>query len=179
MNKLFKYSLLLLFVVTAFSCQRKDNFGIFARNNYPAVAVTFPNASMFGAFPFIVISRAPALTQPFQIQLQIPANSGRTIANVEIKGGGTAINAGTLTTGSVPFLVPAAAITGYGSNVVTITTSLAEFNTRYPGTSIAAPAVPYDILNTASFTEIAFMFRVTLDNGDQVIPVQFRGRVTQ
>jgi hypothetical protein len=182
MKKLLKYITVMVGILVMASCgQKKDDFGQFSRANFPTIPVTFPNATVQGFDPFIV---SPGVVNPgtatqFNIQVAIPANSGRTIQTVEIKGGTTAINAGTLNAASVPFLTPIAT-TGLGTTTVTITTSLASILVTYPAlaatVNAATRSTPYNILDVNSFREIALMFRVTLDNGDVIIPVRFRIR---
>lgn len=159
--------LLASLALTGIACKDDLEYGPLVRDNRPAVPVTFSNATTFGGNPFIEISTAA--NTPVTFTLSIPASSGRTIREISrVVGGTTAINAGSLNTASNLFQTTA--ITGNGTTA-TFTTTLAAFRTRYPSVTVTPTG------NPNSPREIAFIFLVTLDNGDQIVTQQVRARV--
>ncbi|NJO00952.1 MAG: hypothetical protein HC880_03985 [Bacteroidia bacterium] len=89
------------------SCSIKDeDFNLLNRDNIPSIPVMFPNMGSDGFDPFLRVSRgATPSSAPFQIQISIPASSGRTIREVFIRGGNTTLNAASVT-GNVSLLHP-------------------------------------------------------------------------
>lgn len=156
------------------SCeQAKEDFNQLNRDNKPAIPVTFPNMTSFGFNPFLEVSRASTPSAaPFSIQISIPGNSGRTIKNVFIRGGNTALNASSVT-GTVTYYAPVSPLQGLNSNQVTFNSNLQEFVTLAgQGTTVngAIPATP-------GFNEVAFIFRLILDDDSEIITVQVRLRI--
>jgi hypothetical protein len=159
--------LLALFAGSSFSCKDDLVYSDLVQDRRPAVPVTFPGTTTFGFNPFIVTSIAGG--GPIQFTLSIPASSGRTIKEItKVVGGATSINVATLNaaTATTAFM---AAIPGSGT-MATFTTTLAAFKTKYPAVSTTPAALP-------NFTEIQFLFLVTLDDGTQIITEPVRVRV--
>lgn len=155
----------LLVCVSLTSCD-KEEFNEFNRDNRPDIPVTFPGTTTYGFNPFITHSISGGGNIEFT--MSIPENSGRTIREItKVIAGGTGIQAGALSPTSTAAAYNTAPIPGNGTTV-TFTTTLEEFRARTPAAT-AALAV--------AGGEIAFMFLITLDNNEQIIPVQVRVRL--
>lgn len=164
---LIKGLLLATLGVTSFACKDDLIYSELVRDNRPAVPVTFPGSTTFGANPFIETSVAGGGIVKFT--LSIPAESGRTIKEItKVAGGATGVNPASLNTASAVYNTTP--ITGTGTTAV-FQTTLADFAKKYPTVSIVASTTPL------SPREIAFIFLVTLDNGDQIVTQQVRARV--
>ncbi|MFT2007285.1 hypothetical protein ACMA1I_01295 [Pontibacter sp. 13R65] len=167
--------LMLLATVTLSSCDKE--YGVFNSDNRPAVPITFPGATTYGFNPYITHSISGGGNITFT--LSIPENSGRTIREItKVVGGATAINAGTVNNAVVggtgaTAAYNTAAIPGNGTTA-TFTTTLEEFAAK---TGEAAKTDANKLIKPAG--ELAFMFLVTLDNGETIIPVQVRARLVQ
>ena len=162
MNKII--ILICLVTIQAFSSCKKDEFnGVTA--NHPDVPVTVTN--LFGTYngvPTVVtsVSGGGAIT----ITLSIPASTGRTIK--EITRVAVASTPGNykvveISTG----LYNTATIAGSGTTV-TFNTTLAEYTSK---TGLAAPAA---VGTATSFLGRYFIFLITLDNGDTILPLGVR-----
>ena len=165
----------LLFAVTLTSCEKED-LGIFNSDNRPEVPVTFPGTTTHGFNPYI--TKSIAGDGVIEFTMSIPANSGRTIREItRVAAGGTAINPGSLNpttaTGTPVANYIDGPIAGNGTTAV-FRTTLEEFKAK---TGEAAKAESAKLVKANG--EIAFMFLVTLDNGDTIIPTQVRVRLTQ
>ncbi len=156
------FLILSLCMAVAFtSC--KSDYGTFYEDNRPEVPVTFPGTTTYGFNPYITKSIKDS-TAAIEFTLSIPESSGRTIKEItRVSGGGTSINAGGVATATYI----ATPIAGSGTTAK-FTTSLSQFKAK----SAANRAL------VVANGEIAFMFLVTLDNGDTIIPVQVRVRIT-
>ena len=164
---LIKGLLLATLSIASFSCKDDLVYSELVRDNRPAVPVTFPGATTWGGNPYIETSVAAGGAIKFT--LSIPAESGRTIKEITtVAGGGTGVNPASLTTASAKYNT--AVIAGTGTTAV-FQTTLADFAKKYPTVSIVASS------NPVSPREIAFIFLVTLDNGDQIVTQQVRARV--
>lgn len=159
--------LLATLAVANFACKDDLVYSDLVRDNRPAVPVTFANAQTFGGNPWIDVSAAGGT---IRFDLSIPASSGRTIKEItSVVGGGTGINAGTLNTASARINTAPIPATG---TTATFTYTLADFTKKFPAVSVAPST------NPLSPREIAFIFLITLDNGDQIITQQARARIT-
>ncbi len=158
--------LLLSFVaVISLSCKDDYKYNDLFQDRRPAVPVTFAEATTYGGNPYIASSLAA--NGPITFTLTIPAASGRTIKEItKVVGGATGINPGTLTSSAAYNATP---ITGTGTTAV-FTTTVAAFKAKYPAVSIVPAALP-------NFTELAFLFLVTLDDNTQIVTEQVRVRV--
>ena len=154
--------LALLLTIGVTSCKKK--YGEFYKDNLPETPVTFPGTTTFGFNPYISITAAD-LNAPIKFTLAIPDSSPRTIKEItKVLAGGTAIQPGSVTTATYI----AAPIAGNGKTAV-FQTTLTAFKASSAGNAA---------LINAKTPEIAFIFLVTLDNGETIIPVQVRARVT-
>ncbi|WP_080053903.1 hypothetical protein [Spirosoma aerolatum] len=164
-------NLLLLAVVAggSFSCKDDLVYSDLVRDNRPAIPVTFPGTTTYGFNPFIISSLAAG--GPIQFTLSIPASSGRTIKEItKVLGGGTGITIGNLNSGTyATTLLNSAPIAGSGTTAV-FTTTIADFKKKYPSVATAPVALP-------NYTEIQFLFLITLDDGTQIIPEPVRVRI--
>lgn len=161
--------ILLLAVVASGSIACKDDliYSDLVQDRRPAVPVTFPNATTYGFNPFIVSSLAAG--GKIEFTLSIPASSGRTIKEItKVVGGATSINVATLNnaTATSAFMT---SIPGNGTTA-TFTTTIADFKKKYPTVSTTPVALP-------NYTEIQFLFLVTLDDGTQIVTEPVRVRV--
>lgn len=158
--------LLVVFVaLTSVSCEDDYKYNDLFQDRRPAVPVTFTGATTYGSNPYITSSLAA--NGPITFTLSIPATSGRTIKEItKVVGGATGINPGTLNTAAA---YNAAPIAGTGTTAV-FTTTVAAVKTRYPAVSIVPVALP-------NFTELAFLFLVTLDDNSTIVTQQVRVRV--
>ncbi len=170
MKNIFANLLLLALIAgSSFSCKDDLVYNDLVRDNRPAIPVTFPGATTYGFNPFITSSLAAG--GPIQFTLSIPASSGRTIKEItKIVGGATGINVGTLNTATPATAYNTAPIAGNGTTAV-FTTTIADFKKKYP----SVPTTPATQANT--FTEIQFLFLVTLDDGTQLVPEPVRVRI--
>jgi len=165
MKTIFKNILAAVIFLGLISCEQ--DFGQFNRDNRPEVPLTFPNATTFGFDPYIVVSNAGP--GDIQFVLEIPENSGRTIREItRVSAGATALNAGSIHTAGTYVDNP---IPGDGNQVV-FNTTLEEFRARRPNVTSTPPAA-------GGFTELAFFFLVTLDNGEEIVSMRARVRVTE
>ena len=169
MKQILIKSLLLTMLAGAnFACKDDLIYSDLVQDRRPAVPVTFSNAATFGANPFIIVSTAGG--GEIKFDLSIPASSGRTIKEITtVVGGGTGVNAGSLNTAALKFNT--APIAGSGTTA-TFQTTIAAFSSKYPTVNVAG------IANPLTPREIAFIFLVTLDNGDQIVTQQVRARIT-
>ena len=156
-------TMFLCFVITIASC-KKDDFG-YQSQNHPDVPVTVGNLwGMYNGVPTVQTSLAGggAIT----IKLDIPATSGRTIKEITRVAVHTTPNGGYATVRASTGLYNTAPIAGSGTSV-TFTTSVTEFTAK---TGIAVTASG----TATSFLSRYFYFLITLDNGQEVIPVPVR-----
>ena len=169
-------TLLLCLVMACFSCEDDFDYGQFSRDNKAAVPVTYQDATTYGHAPFYTVQKES--TSDIKITLEIPQSSGRSIREItRVVGGTTGINAGTVTTNATAANTIQANITGTG-NTATFTTSLPALRTKFPSGGAFAALNGPTATSTAKYTEFAFMFLVTLDDDQTIIPVQLRLRVT-
>lgn len=165
---LIKCLVLVLVASSSFSCKDDYVYSDLVRDNRPTIPVTFPGTTSYGFNPFITSSLAAG--GPIQFTLSIPASSGRTIKEItKIVGGATGINIATLNAATATTAYNAAPIAGTGTTVV-FTTTMADFKAKYPTVATAPVALP-------NYTEIQFIFLVTLDDGTQIVPEPVRVRV--
>lgn len=164
---LIKTLLLVLIAGANFACKDDLVYSDLVQDRRPAVPITFPNATTFGANPFIIVSAGGGGAIKFD--LSIPASSGRTIREITtVVGGATGINAGSLNTASLKFNTAPVASSG---TTVTFQTTIADFTKKYAAVNVTP------IANPLTPREIAFIFLVTLDNGDQIVTQQVRARI--
>lgn len=145
------------------SC-KKDEFGYLSQS-HPAVPVTVGNLyGMFNGVPSVQtsLSGGGAIT----IKLDIPSTTGRTIKEITRVALHTTPNAGYATVRSTTGLYNTAPIAGSGTSV-TFTTSIAEFTSK-TGISVTTGGT------ATSFLSRYFYFLITLDNGEEVVPVPVR-----
>ena len=158
----------MLLAVANFACKDDYQYSELVRDNRPAVAVTYPGTTTYGFNPFIISSLAGG--GPIQFTLSIPSTSGRTIKEItKIVGGGTGITVATLNAATATSAYNSAPIAGSGTTAV-FTTTIAAFKAKYPTVVTAPVALP-------NYTEIQFIFLVTLDDGTQIVPEPVRVRV--
>ncbi len=169
MRHIFNKGLLLaLLVVANFACKEDYNYSELVRDNRPTVSVTFPGTTSYGFNPFITSSLSGG--GPIQFTLSIPASSGRTIKEItKIVGGATGINVATLNAATATTAYNPAPIAGTGTTAI-FTTTIPAFKTKYPTVSTTPVALP-------NYTEIQFLFLVTLDDGTQIVPEPVRVRI--
>ena len=169
MKYIFNKGLLIasLLLVT-FACKDDSQFSELVRDNRPAVPVTYPGTTTYGFNPFILSSLAAG--GPIQFTLSIPSSSGRSIKEItKVLGGNTGITINNLNTATATTLYNTAPIAGSGTTAV-FTTTIADFKKKYPSVG----TTPVDLPN---YTEIQFLFLVTLDDGTQIIPEPVRVRI--
>src|SRR6185436_14302397 len=145
------------------SC-KKDDFGYLSQN-HPDVPVTVSNLyGMYNGVPTVQtsLSGGGAIT----IKLEIPSSTGRTIKEITRVALHTTPNGGYATVRTTTGLYNTAPIAGTGTSV-TFTTSISEFTSK---TGIAVTTSG----TATSFLSRYFYFLITLDNGEQVIPVPVR-----
>ena len=153
---------LLLLTIVFWACE--SDFGQFNRDNRPDIPLLFTNTTSFGHDPFIEISQSAG--DPIEFIMEIPEDSGTTIAQIsKVGAGSTAINIGNLNNDAGYFEDP---IPGEGTRVV-FTTTLDEFTEKRPNTTINIPS--------GGHAEIAFLFLVELANGDEIVSMRARARV--
>lgn len=152
-----------LLVSATFTSCKKDEFN-FLSQNHPDVPVTVTNLfGMYNGVPTVSTSLSGGGT--ITINLSIPSGAGRTIkeiTRVGIASTPTNYKVVQVSTG----LYNTAPIAGDGTSV-TFTTSLAEYTSK-TGINVTASGT------ATSFLSRYFYFLITLDNGDQLIPVPVR-----
>lgn len=156
------YVIVTVIIFSMLSC-KKDEFNLMSLN-YPDVPVTVNNLyAMTNGVPTVSTSLSGGGV--VKIELSIPENSARTIKEI------TRVSLATTTTNYkvvqvATGLYNTTPIAGTGK-VVTFNTTLAEYT--------AKTALSVTTSGTAtSFLARYFYFLVTLDNGDQLIPVPVR-----
>jgi len=159
-----KKSVLILFLtVVLFASCKKDTYNWLSTSE-PAVPVTV--ADLYGYYngvPTVAtsLSGGGAIT----MKLTIPASTGRTIKEITKVVLGTNTQNYVVVQNNTP-TYNTAPIAGSGTSV-TFTTSLTEYT--------AKTGLPVTASGTAtSFLARYFYFLVTLDNGEQVIPIPVR-----
>ncbi|GHE37549.1 hypothetical protein [Sphingobacterium griseoflavum] len=165
-----KYTSILFTLVAVFFSACEKSYTELYSDNRPAIPVTFEGATTHGFNPFIEV---PISQDNFSLTMVIPQGSGRQIREISrVLGGATNINAG----GVRAATYISAPIPGNGNRVV-FDTSVTAFR----ASSAANNTLVQNFLNNAALTrlEIAFMFLVTLDDGQQIIPVQARVFLTK
>ncbi len=157
-----KKILLLLFAITSILVSCDKDYGTFNSDNRPEVPVTFPGTTTYGFNPYIEYSLSSG--NNIEYTMSIPESSGRMIKELtKVSAGATSINAGTLKTST--YLPSPIAV---NARQYKFSTSLTEYKTKLGLTS-----------NPAVGSEIAFMFLITLDNDQTIIPVQVRARIVK
>ena len=165
MKIIIKNILVAVLFLGLFSCE--SDYGMFNSDNRPLIPVTFANATTFGFDPYIEVSNSGP--GDIQFVLQIPENTGRSIREItRVSAGATALNAGSINTAGTYIVNP---IPGDGNQVV-FNTTLAEFRQLRPNVTSTPP-------EDGGFTELAFFFLVTLDNGEEIVTMRARVRVTE
>lgn len=160
--------LLATLALSSFACKDDLVYSDLVRDNRPAVPVTFPGTTTYGFNPFVLTSLSAG--GKIEFTLSIPSTSGRTIKEItKVVGGGTGINIGTLNTATATTAFNTTPIAGSGMTVV-FSTTIADFKKKYPTVATTPVALP-------NYTEIQFIFLVTLDDGTQIIPQPVRARI--
>ena len=145
------------------SC-KKDDFGYLSQN-HPDVPVTVGNKWIqYNGVP--VVQTSLSAGGVITIKLDIPAETGRTIKEINRVALSTSSNAGYASVRKTTGLYNTAPIAGSGTSV-TFTTTIAEYLTK-PGTLAPANGTATSFLNNY------FYFLIVLDNGQEVIPVPVR-----
>ncbi|MEX2513168.1 MAG: hypothetical protein WD398_09700 [Cyclobacteriaceae bacterium] len=160
----YTFKILLAFGLIAglFSCE--EDFGTFNSDNRPEIPVMFTNTTTFGHDPFVEVTE----DETIEFVIEIPEDSGLTIAEIaKVGAGSTALNIANLTNDEDYLDAP---IPGDGTSVV-FTTTLEEFLEKRPDVTVEIPEEGY--------TEIAFLFLVELSNGDEIVSMRARARVSQ
>jgi hypothetical protein len=158
-----KLILVCLFICTGFVSCKKDEFNG-NKTNIPAVPVTVSN--IYGTFNGVpTVSTSLSGGGDITITLNVPAGSGRTIKEI------TRVGLGTVPTNfkvveTANGLYNAAPLAGNGTSV-NFTTTLAEFTAK-SGINVTASGT------ATSFLSRYFMFLITLDNGEQILPIGVR-----
>jgi hypothetical protein len=148
----------------AFGSCKKDDYNILSPS-IPDIPVTVSNLFiMYNGVPHVQtsLSGGGAIT----IKLEIPASTGRTIKEITRIGTSTSASAGYSCIETTTGLYNTAPIAGSG-NTVTFTTSLTEYTAK-TGAAVTASGT------ATSFLGRYFYFLITLDNGQQIIPVAVR-----
>lgn len=155
-------ALLLIFTIVFSSC-KKDTEN-WMTPTHPAIPVTVSNVwGTYNGVPTVLtsVSGGGSIT----IKLEIPVSTGRTIKEItKVALGSNTLNYAVVQNNTAAYNV--APIAGSGTTV-TFTTSLTEYT--------AKTGLPVTTSGTAtSFLARYFYFLVTLDNGEQLIPVPVR-----
>lgn len=159
-------TIICLLILTVFSsCNKKSSLDFVTSDTaHPAVPVTVANLyAMTTGVPTVSTSLSGGGS--ITITLQIPGTSGRTIKQITK----VALAANTTSYGVVQNATAAynsAPIAGSGTSV-TFTTTLTEYTSK-TGLAVTASGT------ATSFLARYFYFLITLDNGEQLIPVPVR-----
>lgn len=148
-----------------FSSCKKDEFNWLSQG-FPDVPVTVENPfGYYNGVPSVQtsVSGGGVIT----IRLNIPASTGRTIKEItRISAASTSPTTGYANIRKTTGLYNAAPIAGSGTSV-TFTTSLTEYTSK-TGLAVTTSGT------ATSFLARYFYFLITLDNGQEVIPVPVR-----
>lgn len=189
---LIKLCTLLLIAASASSCEKDYGVGLGPlEDSIAEIPVTVTNATTVERFP--VVTTSVATGGNITIDLSIPADKGiiKQITKVATSSTVVTINLGNLNSTTAPSYRPTP-IMGNGSNSITFTTTLAEY-LRYrnsqPATTRDAfgpvgpnagtpptPTIPVPSTNTTP-TDIAYYFRIELEDGTIIVPTPVRVRV--
>jgi hypothetical protein len=156
-------AILVVTVVFVFSSCKKDTEG-WLNPTHPDVPVTVSN--LFGTFNGVpAVTTSVSAGGAISIKLEIPASTGRTIKEITKVALGTSSQTYSVVQNNTA-AYNAAPIAGSGTSV-TFITSLTEYT--------AKTGLPVTSSGTApSFLARYFYFLITLDNGQQLIPVPVR-----
>lgn len=155
---------ILMSVVIATSSCKKDEFGYMSQS-HPDVPVTVMNK--FGTYNGVpTVATSVSAGGIIEVKMSIPSSTGRTIKEIKRVALHHTPNAGYGSVQVSTGLYSSVPISGSGTSV-TFTTSLAEF------TAATGIAVTTSGTNT-SFLSRYFYFLITLDNGQEVIPLPVR-----
>lgn len=166
MKKMKNYIFLLILALFASSCEQ--DFGELNSDNVAPVPLTFPNATTVGFDPYISVSLGDG--GEIRYEMEIPESSGRTIAEItKVVGGASDLNVGTLSSGTSYIDDPIQV----GSTSTEFVTSISEFEERVRTNSAG------EVTSVEVGDELAFLFLVTLDNGDQIVSTRVRVRVVE
>lgn len=168
------------------------------------VPVTVTNQEFFERVPIVTASLtkpvpggAATARGPFTITFRIPSDKGTIREIRQIQTG--AVGLSLLATGApiqafnfdgsatAPALRP---IAGNGTNEITFTSSLADYTT-YRTRILALPAAtrfnpgndatllyPNATFNAQNPNQLRFFFKLTLENGQEIVPMEVRVRIT-
>ncbi|GAA0528726.1 hypothetical protein [Chitinophaga japonensis] len=168
MKNILKIFLLVAGVFSLAACD-KDFTDDIVRDNKPEIPVTFEGATTSGFNPYYTVQYNGG-NATFSFNITIPSNARLKIKEVtKAIAGSTALTVTGLNTSSTPSYLDGAV--SVGGTSVTITTSIAEFNSK------ASPAITGAPAAGSSFEERAFYFLLTMDDDSQIVPVQCRIRV--
>jgi hypothetical protein len=159
----------------SFSCaQNESEFGNIVKDNKPLVPVTFTGTGIFtfGGNPTLPVSVAAGGNIDFTIS--IPSTSGRTIKELTTVLVGSPVTIATLN--SPTSLKFNTAPIPVGATSYKFSTTLAAIKARVPSVNIVPLALPTPPAPPA-YRNVSFLFVVTLDNGETIIPVQFDARL--
>jgi hypothetical protein len=166
MKKIKSYIVLMVFAWFATSCEQ--DFGELNSDNVAEVPLTFPNATTFGFDPFIEVSVSGS--GEIRYEMQIPEASGRTIAEItKAIGGASDINVGQLNSNESYLDAPIQV----GATSAVFTTSITEFEEKVRTNSEG------EVTSVGAGDELAFMFLVTLDNGQEIVSMRVRARIIE
>lgn len=157
---------------------------------YAPIPVTVTNADFFERF-YIVVAKAPTATEQgkFTITFSIPADKGKIKEITRVAVGGSGLSTVQIT-GDPTLLynyngvaVPAAGFTpipGNGSNTITFSSTLADYNKfRTRVGTVVAPTPATVSAIPQSPNQIDFYFLITLEDGTTIIPPRVQVRVVQ
>jgi hypothetical protein len=139
------------------------------KDNRPDIPVNFDGATTVGFNPYYTVSFAGNV---FTITVSIPSSAKHKIKEItNIVAGATSINVASITAASsIQYLAAPVSVNG---TTYTLSTSIAEFNTKVPASAqiSSAPAA-------GTLVERAFMLKLTMDDDSVIIPMQCRIRIT-
>ncbi|MVT06859.1 hypothetical protein [Chitinophaga tropicalis] len=146
----------------------KDFTDDLVKDNQPDIPVTFTGATTYGFNPYYTVNING--TGEIKITLEIPGSSAVTIKEVAaVTAGTTAINVASL--GAPNYVTAPVSVNG---TTYTLTTSLTEYNSKVPASArVTAASI------TGAFLERAFMFKLTMSDNTEIVPVQCRIRFTK
>lgn len=190
-NQLIKIFSLALLATATFSCKKEydDNNLAPLAPSYAEIPVTVTNANAFERFPVVYASIAGG--GKFSINFSIPSDKGKIkqITKVATSSTVTALNYTNINSTAASTSYNANPLPGNGSNTITFSSTLADYLTyriRVGATAgpigpnagtPAAPTIPQPSA-TSTPTDIAFYFRIDLEDGTSIIPMPVRVRVT-
>jgi hypothetical protein len=178
MKRLYNILLLVMSAAILSQCAQDGEYDHpINKNVYPAIPVTFPDATTVGANPYYMVAYQGG-TGSFTIKIAIPDDAVNIQEITSMSGGTTALTPGNLVAGTnsgtaAKYIAAPIVVNG---KTATITSDITEFNSKFAAG--AAARIPATLSPGTTYNERSFMFLLTMADGSQIISEQVRIRIT-